>query len=429
VPMDEAFVQRQIERRARREGDEIYDLTAWSQSLLWDVELLRAERVTGAIGAEIEPGDVTELAGPLDPTQGAIQSPAGGSILPAARVGYLMPWGTATASAVIEAMQVGVRVRAAGEGFTLGGRDFPVGTAIVRTSDNGSDLRSVLGAIAAKHGAEVVPIDDSYVSDGTSLGANSVRALRAPRVLLVYDAPGSSLSIGWARYVLEQRYGQPVVAVRADALGSAELSAFDVVVFPSGNYGGAVGGGLQDELMTWVSNGGTLITMANSTAWAARAGILSTVQERRGGRAVGSDPDREGTPDQPIEYLEEIVPADEAPESVPGAILKVILDTSHWLAAGTDGEIGVLVEGSRVFRPMTLDDGTNVGRYGTLDDLVLSGIVWEEARPQLVSKAFLMHERRGAGQVIAFAEDPNYRAYTEATQLLFINAVVLGPGR
>jgi hypothetical protein len=40
-----------------------------------------------------------------------------------------------------------------------------------------------------------------------------------------------------------------------------------------------------------------------------------------------------------------------------------------------------------------------------------------------------MHEPRGSGQVIAFAEDPNYRAYTEATMLLFINAVVLGPGR
>ncbi|NIP81257.1 MAG: carboxypeptidase, partial [Gemmatimonadetes bacterium] len=94
-----------------------------------------------------------------------------------------------------------------------------------------------------------------------------------------------------------------------------------------------------------------------------------------------------------------------------------------------DGEIGVLVEGSRVFGPLTLDDGTNVGRYGELDDLVQSGIVWEEARPQLASKAFLMHEPHGSGQIIAFAEDPNYRAYAEATQLLFINAVLLGPGR
>jgi hypothetical protein len=30
--------------------------------------------------------------------------------------------------------------------------------------------------------------------------------------------------------------------------------------------------------------------------------------------------------------------------------------------------------------------------------------------------------------VIGFAEDPNYRAFTESTMLLFINAVLLGPG-
>jgi hypothetical protein len=39
-----------------------------------------------------------------------------------------------------------------------------------------------------------------------------------------------------------------------------------------------------------------------------------------------------------------------------------------------------------------------------------------------------MHEPLGRGHVIAFAEDPNYRAYAEATQLLFINAVLLGAG-
>ncbi len=413
VQMDEDFIQRQIERRARREGDEIYDLTAWSQSLLWDVEVLRSDDATGAAGERVA----------------AERPEAEAAVLPEAVVGYLLPWGTATAEAVIEALREGIRVRAAGEAFTLGGQRYGVGTAIVRIAENGPDLREELGRIVARHGAEVVPIDDSYVSDGASLGANSVRGLTSPRVLLVYDSPGSTYSVGWSRYVLERRYGQPTVAVRASALGQADLSDFDVIVFPSGSYSSEVSSGLLDDLRGWMSDGGTVVTMANSTRWATDAGLLSTTAERRGGRAAGTDPESEDTPEQPIDYLEEIVPADEAPESVPGAILRVVLDDDHWLSAGTDGEIGVLVEGSRVFRPLTLDDGTNVGRYGELDDLVLSGVVWEEARPQLASKAYLMHESVGSGQIIAFAEDPNYRAYTEATQLLFINAVVLGPGR
>ena len=412
VPMAEDFVRRQIERRANRQSDEIYDLTAWSQSLLWDVEAIE----TDATGARGQP--VTGVA--------TLEAPPA---LPEALVGYLIPWGTNAAAAVVEALREGIRVRAAGAEFTLDGRRYGTGTAIVRAAENGPDLRQRLAEIAARHRAEVVAIDDAYVREGMSLGSGRVRGLREPRVILVYDAPGQSYSVGWARYVLERRYGQRTTAVRASSLGRARLDDYDVVVFPSGNYGSAVGDGLLDRLRTWMRDGGTVITMAESSRWASRAGLLATESERRGGRAEGDDPPDPGTPDQPIEYLDAISPEDESPEGVPGAILRTLLDTEHWLSAGTDGEIGVLVEGSRVFRPITLDDGTNVGRYADLENLVLGGIVWEESRPQLANKAFLIHQPVGRGQLVAFAEDPNYRAYAEATQLLFMNAVLLGPGR
>lgn len=412
VPMDEDFLRRQIERRANRQPDEIYDVTAWSQSLLWDVEVIPSRRPTGMAGDRL----LAEATAQISP-------------LPDALVGYLVPWGTNAASLVAEALREGIRVRAAGGKFTLGGREYGVGTAIMRTSENADDLPDRLAELAAKHGAEVVAIDDSYVREGMSLGSGRVRALREPSVLLVYDRPGQTYSVGWARYVLERRYGQRTTAVRASSLARVTLSDYDVIIFPSGNFGSAMNEGAVDRLRRWMRDGGTVITMAESTRWATRAGLLATTAERRGGRAEGTDaPDAE-TPDQPIEYLDEISPEDESPEGVPGAILRVILDTEHWLASGTDGEIGVFVQGSRVFRPITLDEGTNVGRYSGIDDLVLSGTVWEESKPQLASKAFLMHQRVGGGQIIAFAEDPNYRAYTEATQLLFINAVLLGPGR
>ena len=65
--------------------------------------------------------------------------------------------------------------------------------------------------------------------------------------------------------------------------------------------------------------------------------------------------------------------------------------------------------------------------YAAKDQLVLSGLVWEEAKEPLAHKAFLMEQPTGRGHVIAFAEDPNFRAYAEATELLFLNAVLLGP--
>ncbi|MFH1765961.1 MAG: M14 family zinc carboxypeptidase [Gemmatimonadota bacterium] len=414
VPMSEEFLRRQEELRADREDTEIYDVTAWSQSLLWDVEVLEATRATGALGNAV-----------------TMEAERGSDRLPAAEVGYLLPWGTNSAGAVAEALREGIRVRSAGGDFVLGDRHYGVGTAIVRVSENGPELAERLGRIAGAWGAEVVPVDDSYVREGTSLGSGRARALREPRVLLVYDEPGSSLSVGWARYVLEQRYGQRTTVVRAGSLSGTVLGDYDVIIFPSGNYSGVVGSGLVTRLQLWMRDGGTLITLGESTGWAARedVGLLGVTVERKGGRPEGTEPPKADTPDQPIEYLEAIEPLDERPEYISGAILRTILDTDHWLSSGTDGEIGVFAESTLILSPITLDEGKNIGRFAPLEDLVMSGVVWDDLRPQLANKAFLVHQPVGRGQVVAFSEDPNYRAYTEATMLLFMNAVLLGPGR
>ena len=86
-----------------------------------------------------------------------------------------------------------------------------------------------------------------------------------------------------------------------------------------------------------------------------------------------------------------------------------------------------MVEGSRVFSPITLDKGRNVATYVAGDDAVAAGLMWPEAKVQLSNKPFLIAQPRGRGHVIAFTEDPNFRAFMEGTQLLFINAVLLGP--
>jgi Zinc carboxypeptidase len=415
TPLPADFVQRQIERRAQRLPDQIYDVTAWSMPLLWDVESIEVKRATGVATTPVAPLGALETMIAPDP-------------LPTARVGYLIPWNSAGAAAVTEALAEGIKVRAAGRAFTLGGRDYGVGTAIIRVSDNGADLGEQLAPIVWRHHTEAVAVNESFVDSGMSLGANQVMALQEPRVLLAWDRPGRSNSAGWARFILERRYGTAVTAVRARSLGRVSLSDFDVIILPDGNYGSVFDDAGVERLRRWMSEGGTLITMANSSAWASRAGLLATGLEGRGGGPAGSDGGK-ATQDQPIDYLEAIAPATEAPEQTPGAILNVDLDTGHWLAAGTDGRVGALVSGTRIFSPITLDRGTNVGIYAPPEDLVAGGIVWEEARPQLPYKAFVIHQPTGRGQLVAFAEDPNYRAYAEATSLLFFNAVMLGSGR
>ncbi len=451
VDMDSAFVRLQRERRARRLPDQIYDITAWNMPLLWNVESVpltgplpgRGDGISGdpfapmfaampRMPATRSPGATTSVSGGLGAA--AVANPGAAAPLPAARVGYLMPWNTAAAAALIELQAAGIRVHAAGAPIRLAGRRFDIGALFVRAADlDGETARETLSRAVARHGVEVVPVNDAFVDEGgISLGSNQMRALPGGRVLLLWDEPASSLSAGWARWVLEQRYGQRVTAVRVSSLGRADLDRFGVVVMPEGNYAGALGTNDVARLRRWIQDGGTLITMGESTRWATRedVGLLASRAELRAGSGEETPAERQppAAGSQPIDYLRAIAPDREQPEPVPGAIVRVLADTSHILAAGTRGELGAMVTGSRIFTPLTLDRGTNVGLYASTDRMLLSGIIWEDTRPPLASKAFLMHQPLGQGRVIAFAEDPNFRGYAEATMLLFMNAVLLGPG-
>lgn len=414
VPQPEPFVKEQERRRTKRLGDQIYDTTAWSLALAFDVEAVPSAT---AIGTRTSP--FTGVAAPASTT------------LPAAKVGYLLPWGSATATVVVEALQAGIAVRTNDLGFTLNGRAYPRGTAIVRASDNAPDLASRLGAIVARHGAEAVAVDSSFTEAGSSLGSGTVQKLIAPRVLLAWDAPTSSLSAGWARYVIERRFGQPATAVRVGSFGRVDLRDFDVVVLPSGNYG--IGGDVLRRLKDWISAGGTLVTLAEATRWAAReaTGLLEPRMELRDGRPDTEANEKDTRKDEksavPFDYAQAILPGREQPENTPGALLRATIDTEHWLGAGVDGEVQVLQEGSRVLRPITLDKGTNVGVFQSRDRLVAGGLMWPDAQDLVARKAFLVHQPMGQGHIIAFTEDPNYRAFMEATELLFLNALVLGP--
>ena len=168
-----------------------------------------------------------------------------------------------------------------------------------------------------------------------------------------------------------------------------------------------------------VPNAASLVEGNEVRAGGKRVGVIERIVAETSGRRAYTK--------LSLKLDKAIQPDRERPENTPGSVLRVELDRDHYLSAGTDGEVQAMVDGRRVFTPLRLDQGTNVGVYAKTDRLVAAGLVWEEARKQLAEKAYLVEEPTGRGRVIAFAEDPNYRAFAEATELLFINAVLLGP--
>jgi hypothetical protein len=416
IAMDDAFLKEQDRRRTRGLGDQIYDVTAWSLAMMYDLDVVPS-------------ATAVSVRSTLVPR--AEERPAVGAPLAAAKVGYVMPWGLVAAEAAVDLLQAGVRMHNIPRAFTIAGRAYPAGSMFMRVQENGADLPARLGTAAAQYGIAITPIDSAFVDSGVSLGSNEVAALKAPRVLLAWDTPTSSLSAGWTRYTLEQRFRQPVTTVRTGSLGRIDLALYDVLVLPSGSYN--FNDDQMRRLKDWLQRGGTVITMGEASRWATseRAGLLPTHLLQRDGSAAGTPDEKKTPPKIDIEkfsYDEAIKPERGSPDGTAGAILRVKLDKEHWLSAGLDDEIQVVMEGSRMFMPVKLDAGTNVGVYAARDRVVAAGFMWPEPRDLVQQKAFLMHVPVGRGHVIAFAEDPNYRAFAEATSLLFMNAVLLSIG-
>jgi hypothetical protein len=411
VPLDPAFLAEQERRRARGLGDQIYDVTAWSLPVMFNVPFTRCGAVpsvalTPAGTDLVQPGRVTDAD---------------------AAFGYLVQPGVAGLKLMTAALDQGLALRSLARPFVKDGRDWPSGTLLIPRAGNPADLNARLQTLAAATGAQVTGIADSWVSDGPSFGSDGAVPLRAPRVALAWDEPTSPSAAGAARYILEREFGYPVTAVRTAALASADLSGFQVLILPDGgDYEASLGEGGRTALRGWVQRGGTLITLGRASRLMADADADLLASRRQDPSTEEQDAAADLIADD-AHYHALIGVAEPGPAAIAGALARAEVDTEHWLAAGVAPSVNVLVQGADIYAPLGRGEGVNVVRFGGPDDLLVSGQMWRENRLRLAYKPAVMVNSLGSGQLIAFTQDPTVRGYLEGLKPLLINAVFLGP--
>ena len=430
IEMDEDFIAEQERRRARDLRDEIYDVTAWSLPLMFNIDTIECSRAVSIAGmdkvapGEMPPGEVTNTN---------------------ADVAWLVPGGSrATAKMMAAALRHDLYVQSSEKAFVHDGREYPAGTLIFPAAQNDDRAAETLGELADETGADVVGVDDSWITAGPNFGSNEVRHLIKPRVAIAWDAPTDVYSPGAVRFVLERQFGYPVVPIRTRTLVSADLNRFDVVILPDessyrgGGYKGVLGDRGKSNLADWVADGGVLVTLAGGTEWAAHPDVdllafRAEHQVRESDDETAADDSNEdarvpGTLIESAEQFEQMAqPKQENPDSVAGVLARAEVDPDHWLGAGVAETVNVLVRGDRVFTPMKRDQGRNVARFAAADELLASGYMWQENRKQMAFKPFVVTQSHGRGLVVGFTEDPAVRAYLDGLNMLLVNAVLRGP--
>jgi hypothetical protein len=245
---------------------------------------------------------------------------------------------------------------------------------------------------------------DPKSGDFSEKPGNGFREIAKPRVGL-YRSYMPSMDEGWTRWILEQ-FGFDYTRVdnRRIQAGSL-LRDIGVLVFPDQNpsqlvngyrpgsmpeeYVGGIGDKGAENLEQFASEGGTLVFLNHSTAYADRLGIkvrnvLSGVSNR--------------------DFYS------------PGSLLNVTLDAAHPLAYGLPREITVWSEGSPAW-----ESAEAVARYPE-SKVLASG--WLLGEKHIAGRAALVDLPVGKGRIILFGMRPQYRAQSYVTFKLLFNAFV-----
>ncbi|WP_113905945.1 M14 family metallopeptidase [Aliidiomarina celeris] len=423
VPMDAEFLAEQERLRANNLPDQIYDVTAWSLPLMFNLDMNACNRV---VSADLKPVSSHRIT-------------PGNVVNENAEYGFFVNWGDMNSGRFLSAaLQAGLLVRSSDLAFTdAENRQFASGSLIIPRTGNPENLNEIIQELAHNSGAHVLGAASSWMKSGPNPGSANVQRMHAPEIALLWDEPVNALSAGSSRFVIEREFNYPVTPIRADRVSSSDLSRYNVMVLPATGWGGydsALGERGRENLSQWVANGGVLITLGNATRFATQ-GDAPLLNSQLEGKAqvdnIAPLPNENGAAKGSIitdaadqqRYIEN---PHASPDWVSGVLLRANVDQEHWLTAGVHDHIYSLFTGTDIYTPLRINHGRNVVSFADKESVRASGYMWAENHEQVAHKPLVMVQEHGRGMVISFTQEPNYRAYMDGMHVLFMNAIFRG---
>ncbi|TAF97733.1 MAG: zinc carboxypeptidase [Runella sp.] len=310
-------------------------------------------------------------------------------------------------------------VKVALKPFKIGDKTYGYGTLLipVQFQDlNPADLFGHIQTIGAATGVAIVPIATGFSQSGIDLGSNNFQKVTKPEALLVVGQGVSVYEAGEVWYWLDTQVGMPISKVELSSLGRLNLSRYNVIVMVSGQYPSDKA--LASKLKQWVNNGGTLITTKTATEWAIR-NDLTREKLRLSTKTDSLLTARRGR----INYEDAV--AAEGSKSTGGSIYEADLDITHPLGFGYSSRKIALYRNNNTFLGPSTSPSNTVVLYA--EKPLLTGYVHPQSLRKISASAGILAHADGAGRIILFADNPNFRGIWYGTNKLFLNALFFGP--
>jgi hypothetical protein len=413
-----AFIKEVMEKqvyplRHYTPGGEIikpYDITSWSLPLHRGLKSVEISMMLPELQNRLQP---------LPPEQPSVKN------LPASFWAAVLPVEmNQSYELVFKAMTAGLRVGRLAEDLQTDSCKFTQGSFLV-----------FYDAARSKALAEILDLEivEPLVLK-TPLDYKTIPVI-LPQIALV-ETYFHDMDAGWSRYVFDS-HSIPFKVIRPGDFKKTDLvKNFDIIIFPDNDksilmegkwkpgegedyylssyppaYTEGIGKDGFQKMLKFIDQGGVIIAWGNSTDLF--KGLL-TYEISKDRKEEFRLPFNNIAPDLKKAGL-----------YCPGSLLKIKLLPGHMLTLGMPAEVGVFFRGEPVFTTSIPEfdmDRRVIGKFPE-NDILLSG--YSEQEEKLANRCALIWLKKGKGQLVLMAFNPQFRASTSATYKILFNALLL----
>jgi Zinc carboxypeptidase len=329
--------------------------------------------------------------------------------------GYIVRWDNLKdAEFLVDLLKQNIKVRFTEKPLNTDGQNYNRGSLIIVRGDNKKvdNLDNLLLDTANKYNRKLNAVASGFSKSGPDFGSPDVKLINKQKIAILSGKGTSSLNYGALWHFFEQQLHYPVTSINTEHLKYVNLSKYNILIMPSGNYRRTLDEDALKELKSWVKDGGKIIAIDRAlSAFADKEGFSLTYNK-------SDDEDEDEEENNLIPYADR--EREKAKYRITGAIFKTKVDNTHPMAFGYANTYSTLKLGSTTYS--LLDGGYNVAYIGD-NPIKMSGFAGSEAMKKMSNTLIFGEDRIGKGSVIYMVDNTMFRSFWENGKLFLVNAI------
>ena len=328
---------------------------------------------------------------------------------------YLSKWNSLDDATFLGALlQQNIVSRFTEKAFSAKGTSFDKGTLIILRNDNRNlDFDAKLISIANKYQRNLTAVSTGFSETGVDFGSYSVKPIKKQKIAVISGKATSSLSFGEVWHFFETQLQYPITNINSSDFSRTNLSTYDVLILPSGNYSDMLNKKTLTKVKKWTRAGGTVLAIGNALQSFADTDDFALKTKK-------PEEKKDSISDNLTLFSDRV--RESVADLITGSIFKGTLDNSHPLAFGYGKNYFSLKLSGTSYS--YLKEGYNVG-YFNEETKNVSGYAGSKASKEVSKSLLFGEEQMGNGSIIYMVDNPLFRSFWENGKLFVANAVFL----